>query len=187
MPRRDAVSRSMVSDTWRPGGLLVARDVAAASASLRSSASELRRPLRELVGVGVLERVLVLRAARRGCRSADPAPTAGRRRCPSTCASFGCRRAMISSAFDVALVARLERDREAPAVGRRVRPVRADERRHARDVRDPCRTTSATRAAAAPSSAGTRRPARASVTPRIEPGVLLREEALRDDDREARP
>ena len=62
-PSRDAVSRSIVEVQLEPVGLLIATRRRAARAACAASSSELRRPLGELVGIGVLERVLVLRAA----------------------------------------------------------------------------------------------------------------------------
>ena len=63
MPRRDAVSRSIVERHLEARALLVAGHVAELGQRLQLASSIFGRPLRELVGVGVLEGVLVLRAA----------------------------------------------------------------------------------------------------------------------------
>ena len=61
-PRRDAVSRSIDERELQAPGLLVARDVGELGQRAQPARAP-RRPGGELVGVGVLERVLVLRAA----------------------------------------------------------------------------------------------------------------------------
>ena len=67
MPKREAVSRSIVSVSVGAGGLLVGGDVAQLRQRLQLG-QDLRRPGVELVEIGVLQRVLELRARRRGRR-----------------------------------------------------------------------------------------------------------------------
>ena len=144
--RRDAEARRRVAvDRERhlePGRLLVARDVAE---------HVLLAQLRDELGAHVASSLgsasssvywYCVRLTRLSiCRSCTACRYTWM---PSTAASFGWRRAMISSALDDALVVGLEGNREPPAVGRRVRPVRPDERRDALRRRDPSRTMSAT-------------------------------------------
>ena len=70
----------------------------ASSRQLAQRREHARRPLEQLRRVVALQRVLVLRGARRGRRCARPAPAAGRASRPGTCASLRRRRAMTWSA-----------------------------------------------------------------------------------------
>ena len=151
-PRRDAVSRSIVSDMLQAGGLLVARDVARARAASASASSICGAHSASSSAFGVLERVLVLRAAHAAVdlQVLHGLQVERDRRRPA--ASFGGRRAMISAALALRSSRGLSVMESRPLLVVGVRPVGADERGDARDV-GILRARRRRRRAAGPSSA----------------------------------
>ena len=97
MPKREAVSRSIVSVSvvpWLCWSVATSRS----SGSVCSFVEDLRRPVVELGEVGVLQRELELRA-RRPAADADVLRGLQNSRAPSTLSSFGRSRAMICCAL----------------------------------------------------------------------------------------
>ena len=133
MPKRDAMSRSIVKRQRRAGVLLVGRDVAQFRQGLQL-VEDLRRPGVELVEIGVLQRVLELRA--REARAdgdvlrrlqVEPGALHLRELRPQPRDDL--------EGVDVALVPRLQRDEHAAVVLRRVADAGAERHRHRVDRR----------------------------------------------------
>ena len=88
---REPVARGLVAiDSQRQGrarGLLIGGDVAQLRQGLHLGEHP-RRPVVQLIEIGILHRVLILRARGRGRRRARPGPPAGTVSAPSTLASW---------------------------------------------------------------------------------------------------
>ncbi len=176
------MSRSMVSGHLEAGVLLVARDVPELGERLELLRATFGRPDGQLLRVRVLERVLVLRLAHAAVDLQILHRLQVERRSPRPSPSFGASRAMISSALDV-------RARSAASGSIVRRPLLVvgfvpsepmNEATHA--TSGSLRMTSAILCWSSiirgneTSGDASRR--------REEPRVLLREEALRDEERE---
>ena len=178
MPSRAAVSRSITSVACRPRfcwSLLTSASTGDLPQSCRSN----RRPVVQLVEIVALQRVLILRIAR-SAADADilrrPAGTASRPGISAELAAAAARSP--ASALHLALRERLQRDEHAgrvPPVP--PPPVNADDAVDRRIGLDACRRSRVSIAA----SPETTCPGRPGWSPTAA-GVLLREEALGNDD-----
>ena len=179
-PSRPATSRSTWTFMPEAVVLRLGRDIAQQRRRLAAAASSRAAHSLDFLRVGAGERVLVLRAAQRGSKSGCPAPAGNRPRCRGWRRPASSSRSMTVGDRRLALVARPQRDGEPPGIGCGVERRHADHRHHAGHVR--VLADRGLDLVLQPLHLGERDFLPAFRHGDDQAGVLLRQEALRDDD-----